>query len=63
MKNDQALGSPKVSAESDNRITWRCAIKLSNEIFVVAKKQAFETGTAHKVMEGKDISRFSKKLL
>lgn len=46
MKKDQALGSPKISAESDNRIIWRCASELFNEIFVVQKKQPFETVTA-----------------
>ena len=42
MKDDHALGSPKISAESNNRITWRCASKFFHEIFLVQKKQAFE---------------------
>ena len=39
MKYDEALRLARINAESDDRMTWRCASKLHNYIFAVQSKQ------------------------
>ena len=45
MKYDEPLRMAKINAESDNRLTWRCASKLRNDIFAVQSKQVCEPVT------------------
>ena len=55
MKYDEALHLARINAESDDRMIWRCASKLRNDIFAVQSKQICESVTVDNVMEGEAI--------
>ena len=52
MKYDEALRLAKVNAESDDRVIWRCKIKLRNDIVAV---QICESVTVDNIMDGEAI--------
>ena len=55
MKYDEALRLSKINSESDDRMIWRCACKLRNDIFAVQGKQICESVTVDNIMEGEAI--------
>ena len=61
MKYEEALHLAKINPESDDRMIWRCASKLRNNIFAVQSKQICESVTVDNIMEGEAIPRDSVK--
>ena len=55
MRYDEALRLAKISAESDDRMIYRCASKLRNYIFAVQSKQICESVTVDNIMKGEAI--------
>ena len=58
MKYDEALRLAKINAESDDRVIWRCASKLRNDIFAV---QICESVTVDNITKGEAIPSDSVK--
>ena len=63
MKYDEALRLAKIITESDDRMIWRCASKLRNDIFAGQGKQICELVTVDNIREGEAIPPDSVKSL
>ena len=61
MKYDEALLLVKINAERDDRMIWRCASKLRNDIFALQNKQICDPVTVDNIMEGGGIPTDSVK--
>ena len=61
MKYVEALRLAKINAESDDRMIWRCASKLRNDIFALQNKQICDPVTVDNIMEGGGIPTDSVK--
>ena len=58
---DEAHCLAKINTERDDRMIWRCASKLRNDIFVVQSKKICDPVTIYKIKEGEAIPLYSLK--
>ena len=55
MKYDEALRLAKINPENNDRMIWRCASKLRNDIFAVQSTQICEPAAVDNIMESEAI--------